>query len=541
MAVPTAVWDRIRLAGEKVHGELIDAVTDVMLERRIDQASTFKMFVRDPEHQFIRSRLLSQRSICRLDDSSYELVGVLKDGAALTLTFEAAGIADLRRKKGRKKVKAGTMTRTEFARSLVDEARWLKFRGERGEISKMALMRGGKRDPDETSWECLRRLAAERAWRCFENEGTVYFGSDEWLLDVNRVEVVRPSMEGILEIDFDYDAGKRAERATITCRAPAWTIRPGFPVGIEEMGPLVQGKWLVEAIERPSLSLDHTIVTLVRKVRQLPEPKNAAQAHRQAYDFDVPLDFSTGGSIKGGGITAVGKAIENLGHGFVVSEHKDFGGVTLPCDGLPGHHAKNSGHCKATAIDVNWRGYGEGGLPGPPSPGQKFTNEREALAWLAKWIARNVGGVVELYWPDHDPHGGHETHLHLMITADGGLIQKGKGYSEGADPPQQPTRTSSEVRSYIYANWPGGAKEKARAVAVAGCESGFRDNAKNLNSNGSIDRGAFQINDIHEGSLYQRSQTLQLYEIQFNVEIAIKLWRRDGWRPWVCAHKLGYV
>lgn len=66
------------------------------------------------------------------------------------------------------------------------------------------------------------------------------------------------------------------------------------------------------------------------------------------------------------------------------------------------------------------------------------------------------------------------------------------------------------------------------------CEnSSFNAKATNHNSNGTIDRGVFQINSIHGGD--------ELYDWKTNVDVAHKIFKKAGnrWTPWACAEVVG--
>ena len=65
------------------------------------------------------------------------------------------------------------------------------------------------------------------------------------------------------------------------------------------------------------------------------------------------------------------------------------------------------------------------------------------------------------------------------------------------------------------------------ALAIAQAESGLKYDAIGKNTNGTLDVGLFQINDIHGHSVEER------LDIERNVEIAYELYERDNWTPWV--------
>jgi hypothetical protein len=85
--------------------------------------------------------------------------------------------------------------------------------------------------------------------------------------------------------------------------------------------------------------------------------------------------------------------------------------------------------------------------------------------------------------------------------------------------------TVDEVRRLWVAH--GGQPAQADiAAAVATAESGRRPDAINVsNSNGSIDRGLFQMNSIHGDC--------STFDLDENVRCAVQLQQAGGWRHWV--------
>ena len=75
------------------------------------------------------------------------------------------------------------------------------------------------------------------------------------------------------------------------------------------------------------------------------------------------------------------------------------------------------------------------------------------------------------------------------------------------------------------------------ALAVMGAESSGLADATCNNTNGSIDRGLFQINSVHSGRVAGNLDSL--YDPETNVRIAGEIFSGQGWHPWVAAHKLG--
>jgi hypothetical protein len=136
----------------------------------------------------------------------------------------------------------------------------------------------------EDNWSALGRLAAEVQWRCFADQGTVYFVDD---LDLFRSRPLMTITEaasadqlpalpsGVLivdSIDGDYDTGKKNAQLTVTVRISRWGAPPGSVTAVEYVGPL-SGRWLVQQIRRNLFKKDGTI-TLVKPQPALPESES---------------------------------------------------------------------------------------------------------------------------------------------------------------------------------------------------------------------------------------------------------------------------
>ena len=71
------------------------------------------------------------------------------------------------------------------------------------------------------------------------------------------------------------------------------------------------------------------------------------------------------------------------------------------------------------------------------------------------------------------------------------------------------------------------------ALAIARCESGLNPEAYNPNnSNGSVDRGVFQLNSVHDERV--ESLGLDVWNVEDNIAFARMLYDESGFRPWVC-------
>ena len=74
------------------------------------------------------------------------------------------------------------------------------------------------------------------------------------------------------------------------------------------------------------------------------------------------------------------------------------------------------------------------------------------------------------------------------------------------------------------------------ALAVAQCESGFKQSAYNdKNVTPTYDSGIFQINSVHQKRLDELG--LDKWNVEDNIRFARMLYDESGWQPWVCFTK----
>jgi murein DD-endopeptidase MepM/ murein hydrolase activator NlpD len=264
------------LNGQTVNADIREALTSASVDRTLSGASTLSLDVHDPDRKLVTSRLFANRVAATIDKAVFDLVQVRKSRSILSLVFEDAVVADLRKDRTKPgqptpSAKAGTTTIDAFARRLVAGAPGAKLVAFGGQKNLDALMRGSSQDRYEDSWTCLQRLAEERGWRCFTDRGTVYLGPETWLLTRQAKTVIREYQNGVEDIAWDFDSGKRASRASFRVASNRWQFGPGAPITVQEQG-LGSGDWLVEETSR-SLFDSMTDVTLIRAQKPLAEPK----------------------------------------------------------------------------------------------------------------------------------------------------------------------------------------------------------------------------------------------------------------------------
>jgi soluble lytic murein transglycosylase-like protein len=74
------------------------------------------------------------------------------------------------------------------------------------------------------------------------------------------------------------------------------------------------------------------------------------------------------------------------------------------------------------------------------------------------------------------------------------------------------------------------------ALAIIRCESGGNTYATGYNSDGSVDRGVFQVNSVHSAAV--GGNLSALYDPATNVRVAKQIRDNSGWGAWTCSRKI---
>lgn len=187
--------------------------------------------------------------------------------------------------------------------------------------------------------------------------------------------------------------------------------------------------------------------------------------------------------IPRGPIVAIGKALQRMG--YEVGEHPAFGGVAPV-------HTTNSYHYRGRALDIN------DDVP----PFGHGSSEPQSLDWLNSQLKKIPH--VELLWRVKD----HFDHLHFAQRT-GGVIPsfRGGGKMTPAKMRRQGMNRTKAPWLRKYKRW--GPNMLATLAAYVGLpnpglmsqiakgESNGNPGATNRNTNGTIDRGLWQINSVH--------------------------------------------
>jgi hypothetical protein len=253
--------------------------------------STLVLQMTDPNRVLLRN-LIAQGTTITINGSTgseeFVLVQFTKASDQIQLTFESQTVYRLRNQRGNGSVvnMVGTNV-TPYVTSLVSALNykgspypnvsivapdyatiWKKLTNT--PITKVALGRGTTNDPYEDSWTAMNRIASSIGWRLWENNNTIYFGPDEWLIgklnkingivqppvniakteqNVNNIKHLGEFTEHVQLIDFDWDVGKPFGQATITAILDNWTYDIGEIVYLDNMGPAT-GYWMISAMQR---------------------------------------------------------------------------------------------------------------------------------------------------------------------------------------------------------------------------------------------------------------------------------------------------
>lgn len=271
-----------------------------------------------------------------------------------------------------------------------------------------------KIDKDQDYWDGIQDLANEVNWRAFFVSGTFYYISEEVLIKSRPIMTISEDSPGISNIDFDWDRGKPANKATVECRISRWAAPPGSVVALEGLGP-ADDRWLVESIRRPLFSAEGQI--------QLRQPRGEkVEPRAQLSSRSVVPD--KGVVSRDGGARGMVDQIAD----FVIENNKDlYVGSSLrkgstTSSGNTSDHSQNNERMAARDIgkkDVDL-------IKGPPS-----SELDSAAAQIGQMFDRDYGDgsnriVDTFHWKGYrvqviwrtPEYGGHMGHVHVGIRKD---------------------------------------------------------------------------------------------------------------------------
>jgi hypothetical protein len=143
--------DRLYLALGKSTVPIQEAVTDAIVERTIEGASTITITVEDRDYTLLKSGRLSSRNDIEIDGLYFRLVGVNLSGTTITLTFEDREISVLRTYnkpiKQSLKTSRAQVTRAHFILRMIKEVKEFKIPYFIPELNKVQPIAGMKQVP----------------------------------------------------------------------------------------------------------------------------------------------------------------------------------------------------------------------------------------------------------------------------------------------------------------------------------------------------------------------------------------------------------
>jgi hypothetical protein len=240
--------------GSNFSVDVSDSVSAGVINRSISTASTVTLTMADAQRQILQSGIFVPGYTLTVEGLQFMLVEVTKAADQLQVIFEAIGVALLRLQVG---VQATTTSTdiTTFIGGLVAAVPGLNFVAQTGPVNDgsgnpVSIGRGTTDDVSEDSWTCMQRVATSAGWRCFEVNGTIYLGSDQFFQNAGSSGTLQEFTIPIQNMDFDYDIGKPYGTVTVTGMSSLWEYPPGAVLYTNGMGPLDGQPWLVQSCQR---------------------------------------------------------------------------------------------------------------------------------------------------------------------------------------------------------------------------------------------------------------------------------------------------
>jgi hypothetical protein len=130
------------------------------------------------------------------------------------------------------------------------------------------------RGANETSYDCIMRLASEVAWYAFVRQNRLWFVSGNYLFSQAAQLTVEAGQNGVDFVNPNLDVGARdgIAQCMVYGRTALWTALPGMVVEVKNRGP-ASGKWVVAQVEsHPRDATQQCVITLQKPIPARPEP-----------------------------------------------------------------------------------------------------------------------------------------------------------------------------------------------------------------------------------------------------------------------------
>lgn len=289
---------------------------------------------------------------------------------------------------------------------------------------------GGKKWKKEDSWTCIQRLANEVSWRAFFVSSTFYLITDTDLFRTQPIMIINERDDGIEGIGFDVDIGKKTADVKVPARIGTWLAPPGSVVLIQDTGPVINGRWLVNTFDRSVFS-SKADITLKKPLPSLPEPASNNINDMPSWATpQKPLDERFGGLL---GVDGTRRSIVQVAEVALQEQQKrpfNYEQRRPMSDSLWSDRAREGIDCSEFATLV----YKEAGAPDPNNNGYDGSGNTTTLAANGLTVySPQPGDLVFYYGTITDPGhvgvyvGGNKV---IEIGSDNGILKVDINYAK---------------------------------------------------------------------------------------------------------------
>jgi hypothetical protein len=235
------------ITGTKL-AEIQEATTKVSCSWSLDAVSQITLEVHDPDLKFFLNNYFMVRRSVFFKDEYFEIASVEIDkgeGAGAKVTIECRRGEIQKMKRDKTPAAYGGVSATEYAQIVANKF-GLGFVGEKTSVKRSIVKATGSKE-DESVWDVLRRLAGSAQFNVFESNRTLFFGSQEWLVNTYNwanlpFDYPSPSYSPyqILTVPncrrSDDDVNQAEVKFILQRTATTMGLRPGMTVTLTGMG-----------------------------------------------------------------------------------------------------------------------------------------------------------------------------------------------------------------------------------------------------------------------------------------------------------------
>lgn len=315
----------IRLGGKALVGDLGNRVVGGRISLTTSEVSQLSLELEDRDLNITNRHQVTVGTQLDYRHHRFEIVTVgIKQGPAtphLELGAQPPGVVRMREKSPKA---AKNLSPTDYLARIAKDV-GLAFRGQRSAkqetIGPTLVQTPSEPQPSrlETAWEVARRLADTLGWSLFEAGGTLFFGSEPWLVENGRtvyVSVLNRLLAGIKadravhaigipSVRASKVAHPKAARAYFTsiavddlqlAREDGERVLPGSNLLIAGTGVFDGGGVIITSVSW-SLSDLNAPATISARTRELPVPKQVPGASTTTTD-DTGDDTQGNGGVQ---------------------------------------------------------------------------------------------------------------------------------------------------------------------------------------------------------------------------------------------------